>query len=63
MRILFLLLLIGTSSFAQPWKAVWITGPGESFNIWSAIPPEELTRYEVLKFRKTFDLSSKPAIL
>ena len=60
MRIL-LLLLISVSAFAQPWKAVWITGPGESFNIWSAIPPDELTRYEILKFRKTFDLAVKPA--
>src|SRR3954469_1973887 len=59
MRIL-LLLLLSVSSFAQPWKAVWITGPGENFNIWSAIPPDELTQYEVLKFRKTFDLPSKP---
>jgi alpha-L-rhamnosidase len=60
MRIL-LLMLISLSSFAQPWKAVWITGPGENINIWSAIPPDELTQYEVLKFRKSFDLPNKPA--
>lgn len=59
MRIL-LLLLISISSFAQPWKAVWITGPGEDINIWSAIPPDALRQYEILKFRKTFDLASKP---
>lgn len=61
MRIV-LLLLIAANSFGQsgPWKAVWITGPGESFNIWSAIPPVELTQYQILKFRKTFDLQFKP---
>jgi alpha-L-rhamnosidase len=48
MRIL-LLLLISLSSFAQPWKAVWIAGPDERKD-----------QYEVLKFRKTFDLASKP---
>ncbi len=60
MRIL-LMLLISVSTFAQPWKAVWITGPGEPINIWSAIPPDALKQYEVLKFRKTFELSSKPS--
>jgi hypothetical protein len=59
MRVLFLL-LISVSCFAQPWKATWITGPGENFNIWSAIPPDALTQYEILKFRKTFDLTTKP---
>ncbi|MEI9921519.1 MAG: alpha-L-rhamnosidase C-terminal domain-containing protein [Bacteroidota bacterium] len=48
MRIL-LLLLISISSFAQPWKAVWITSD------------ESNNQYEVLKFRKSFDLSSKPS--
>lgn len=60
MRIL-VLMLISLSSFAQPWRAVWITGPGENFNIWSAIPPAALQQYEILKFRKTFDLVAKPA--
>ena len=60
MRII-LLLLISLNCFAQPWKAVWITGPGEPINIWSAIPPDALKQYEVLKFRKTFDLSTKPS--
>lgn len=59
MRVLFLL-LISISSFAQPWKARWITGPGESLNLWVESFPESLKRYEVLKFRKTFDLSSRP---
>ncbi|HEX8060682.1 MAG TPA: alpha-L-rhamnosidase C-terminal domain-containing protein, partial [Cyclobacteriaceae bacterium] len=37
------------SSFAQPWKAVWIAGADNNRD-----------QYEVLKFRKTFDLPSKP---
>jgi len=47
----------------KPWKALWITGPGEEFNIWSAAAgiPESLKKHEVLKFRKSFDLLSKPA--
>jgi alpha-L-rhamnosidase len=48
MRVL-LLLLISLSSFAQSWKARWIASPDEIKD-----------QYEVLKFRKTFDLSSKP---
>jgi hypothetical protein len=47
----------------KPWKAVWITGPGEGLNIWSAAAgiPEALRQYQVLKFRKNFTLASKPA--
>jgi len=54
---------IDKSILEKPWKAVWITGPGEDFNIWTPASgaPESLKQYQVLKFRKTFDLVSKPA--
>lgn len=61
MRILFFVLMSVSALAQQPWKAVWITGPGKDFNIWNAIPPDELKQYEVLKFRKTFDLAAKPS--
>ncbi len=53
---------IDKSILEKPWKAVWIAGPGEEFNIWSAASgiPESMKQHEVLKFRKTFDLPSKP---
>lgn len=53
MRLLVLLIIAGFNATAQvadkPWKAVWITHPSE------------VDQYEVLKFRKSFDLASKPA--
>lgn len=61
MRILLFVLMSITAFAEEPWKAVWITGPGKDFNIWNAIPPDELKQYEVLKFRKSFDLASKPS--
>jgi hypothetical protein len=55
--------IIDRNILEKPWKAVWITGPGEEFNIWSAAAgiPESLKSHEVLKFRKSIDLASKPA--
>lgn len=52
---------IDPSILQKPWTAVWITGPGEPLNIWSGTVPEELRRHMVLKFRKSFELPSKPA--
>ncbi|HZY80255.1 MAG TPA: alpha-L-rhamnosidase C-terminal domain-containing protein [Cyclobacteriaceae bacterium] len=70
-RILLLIILpfaalaqsIDKSILEKPWKAVWITGPGEEFNIWTpaSAVPESVKQYQVLKFRKDFDLTSKPS--
>jgi hypothetical protein len=45
----------------QPWRAQWITGPGAPINRWNAHLDEGLKEYGVYKFRKTFDLTSRPA--
>ncbi len=52
---------IDGSVLSKPWEAVWITGPGEPMNIWSGTVPEDLKRHMVLKFRKSFELASKPS--
>ncbi|HEY3403814.1 MAG TPA: alpha-L-rhamnosidase C-terminal domain-containing protein [Ohtaekwangia sp.] len=45
----------------KPWKAQWITGPGDPVNVWSGSVPLELKKYTVYKFRKTFTLEAAPA--
>src|SRR5690349_21440429 len=52
---------INPTLLEKPWNAQWITGPGGSLNMWSGIVPTELKQYGVYKFRKTFDLSTKPS--
>jgi alpha-L-rhamnosidase len=63
-------LFISQSSIAQsinpeilqkPWKAQWITGPGVPINRFNATSDLTLKDYGVFKFRKTLDLTDKPA--
>ncbi len=45
----------------KPWKAQWITGPGRPINRFTATSDLTLKEYGVYKFRKTIDLTAKPA--
>jgi len=49
-----------TDLLHKPWAAQWITGPGEPLNMWSGTVPDELRDYRVYKFRKRFELDTKP---
>lgn len=45
----------------KPWKAQWITGPGRPINRFTASSDLSLRDYGIYKFRKTIELTSKPA--
>ncbi|MBD0365395.1 MAG: alpha-rhamnosidase [Flavisolibacter sp.] len=45
----------------NPWKAQWITGPGVAINPFTAASDPTLKQYGVYKFRKTVELTAKPA--
>ncbi|HEY5744931.1 MAG TPA: alpha-L-rhamnosidase C-terminal domain-containing protein [Chryseolinea sp.] len=45
----------------RPWTAEWITGPGMPINRWTASSDLTLKDYGIYKFRKTVELSAKPA--
>lgn len=45
----------------KPWKAQWITGPGRPINRFTASSDLTLKEYGVFKFRKTIELTAKPA--
>lgn len=45
----------------KPWKAQWITGPGKPINRFNASSDLTLKDYGVYKFRKTIELTTKPA--
>lgn len=70
-RLLVLVILgSGFSSFGQEvreeliqnaWKARWITGPGDITNPFRVASDKSLKEYGVFKFRKTFNLDSKPS--
>lgn len=45
----------------KPWKAQWITGPGRPINRFTASSDLSLKDYGIFKFRKTIELTAKPA--
>jgi alpha-L-rhamnosidase len=45
----------------KPWKAQWITGPGRPINRFTASSDLSLKDYGVFKFRKSIELTAKPA--
>src|SRR4051812_7548204 len=51
----------GEDIVQKPWKAQWITGPGQPINRFNASSDLSLKDYGVLKFRKVITLSGKPA--
>src|SRR3954452_22802310 len=53
--------VIDPALLQNPWKARWITGPGVPINMYTASSDPTLKDYGVYKFRKTFDLGTKPA--
>lgn len=71
MKYYFLVLFFITGSlslFAQtidlkqlPWKAKWITGPGNTNNQWATMGDASLQDHGVYKFRKTFSLENVPS--
>ncbi len=52
---------ISTDILQKPWKAQWITGPGRPINRFNATQDLTLKDYGIVKFRKTVELTSKPA--
>lgn len=44
----------------NPWSARWITGPGQNLSPFRIASDKTLKEYGVFKFRKTFNLDSKP---
>lgn len=63
-------LLLSTSVHAQktdpailtrPWNATWISAPGERVYVSTGPAPEALVQYQVVKFRKSFDLAARPS--
>ena len=45
----------------KPWKAQWITGPFPGINTWNATTYTQLQEYGIYKFRRSIELSAKPA--
>lgn len=45
----------------KPWTANWITGPGGSINVYTAMQDASLKEYGVFKFRKNLQLEEKPS--
>jgi hypothetical protein len=45
----------------KPWKAKWITGPGEPTSIYAAHADPAFKEYGVFKFRKNISLAEKPS--
>ena len=53
--------IISEAVLQRPWKAQWITAPGASpMNQWIAGYDASLKEYGVYKFRKNFQLETKP---
>lgn len=52
---------ISADILQKPWKAQWITGPGKPINRFTAASDQTLKDYGVVKFRKTVELTAKPA--
>jgi alpha-L-rhamnosidase len=52
---------INPDILTKPWPAQWITGPGVPINQYNAATDAALRDYGVYKFRKIFELSSKPS--
>lgn len=67
-KLLIVLLCVGSISAVgqtpswrmKSWSAQWVTFPGQPLNLWSGIFPNEVKEYGVYKFRKTFNLTTKP---
>ena len=53
--------VINPSLLQNPWKAQWITGPGVPVVLYTASNDPTLKEYGVYKFRKSFDLATKPS--
>ncbi len=51
---------ISADILSKPWKAQWITGPGQPINRFTAASDQTLKEYGVVKFRKTITLTTKP---
>ncbi|CAN5479341.1 hypothetical protein BH10BAC2_BH10BAC2_22880 [soil metagenome] len=52
---------ISDSILQKPWKAQWITGPFPGINTWNAPAYPQLHEYGVYKFRRSIELTAKPA--
>ncbi len=53
--------VINPNLLQEPWKAQWITGAGSSNNVFTNALDPALKDYGVYKFRKSFNLATKPA--
>ena len=54
--------ILSDALMQHPWKAQWITAPGSgSMNQWIAPYDPSLKDYGVYKFRKSFELATKPS--